>query len=974
VTRNVAVSLALLGPLQLEVDGHPVAVPGPKRRAVLALLALAEGRAVSVDALLDAVWPDEVPATGRRALHAHISRLRGHLGPAADRLERVGATYRLRLDDDGFDVVRARRLAEAGQRRLAADPVEAQALLEEARSLWRGPALEELPDVAPLAAEAVALEELRAEIVDDLLDAGLATRGPGVLQHAMAAAGAAPRRERTHLLLMRALALAGRSAEALEVAHQFRRRLAEEAGLDPSPALAEVEQAVAAGTLGGPADASPARPSRPSGKASSAPTSLIGRALELDRLEQLVRAERLITVLGAGGVGKTTLARDALDRLPDERELIVLDLGAVTTVEDVLGAFATALRLSTAQDVDVVDRAADRLGLGAPVVLLDSCEHLLDPCRALVSALLPRCPALTVVATSRERLGLASERVLRMGPLPLPDPDEDRPEVVAANPAVQAFVAHAARSGGVEIDADTAPIVADVVRRLDGLPLALELAAGRVGALGLAGLRDSLDQSLDLLGRPDGDPRHQTLRRAVEWSYRLLSDEDRTLFRALGSFPGGIELAALRHATTALGLSDDPALVLARLVDASMLTADADLVARYTMLETIRSLARQEQVAAGEQEQAEQVLLDWGSEVARRVGRDFGTRADAAVDRLIRRELPNLRAARAVARRRGSIEGMVEAVLLLSEPAQQRDLPELGAWTIDLATSPLVAAHPQRGELLGAAANASWMRGDLAGATRLAEEGLATAEGEARRWSLDALGAVRLFEADTLAAEQLWVEAATYVPVPHYLASAALAAGYRGEVDHALSLLGPSFARATELESDSYLSYCHYVRAEVMAPVHPEEARQDYTTAIELAQRVGASFVGSLASVGLVSLLAREGDVREALTGFRWLLRYFSRSGNWTQQWTTVRNLAALLAQHGEAEVAALLLRCADAAAEGAAIAVEQRPAYDALRAELDAALGTEGRRRVDRLAMTTGRVAAVRAAIEAIDRALATV
>lgn len=975
MTRHDQVRVDLLGPLRLAVRGEAVAVPGPRRRAVLALLALAEGRAVSVDHLLDAVWPDEVPATGRRALHAHISRLRGHLGPAAERLERHGSAYCLHLDDDGLDVAHARRLATSGRRRLAAEPGAARPLLDEAWSLWRGPALEEFPDVAPLAAEAASLEELRAEILDDLLEAGLRTGAPGVLQHAVGATAAAPRRERTHRLLMRALAAAGRASEALEVAHEFRRRMVDATGLDPSPALSELEQAVAAGTAEapGPADLPPGSPV---GTVVSTPQHeipLVGRGIELSRLLDQLAGSGLVTVLGPGGVGKTSVARAALEQLPADREVLVLDLGAVTTADDVVGAFATALRLSSGHGDDVVDRAADRLAVGAPVLLLDSCEHLLDACRALAGALLPRCPHLTVVATSRERLGLTAERVLRMGPLPLPDPDDPRVEVIAANPAVQAFLAHADRSADLAVDDETAAPIADIVRRLDGLPLALELAAGRVGTLGLAGLRESLGQALDLLERPDGDPRHQTLRRAIEWSYRLLGEDDRTLFRALGSFPGGVELTAVRHVARALDLSSDPPLVLARLVDASMLAPDADLVARFTMLETIRALAREEQEAAGERERCDEILLDWATHVAEEVDRRFAGCEDAALDRLLRREVPNLRAARAIAVRRGSIDGMVEAVLHLHEAAHQRDLPEVSAWTIDLAQSPLVEDHPRRPELLGAAGVAAWMRGDLEGSEQLATAGLADAEGPARRWSLDALAAVRLFQGETEASERLWTEAhhAADQPHPHYLASAALAACYRGDVDRATELVNEAFAQPMAQGSDAASAYCHYARAELASADHPDEARQDYSTAIVQAQRVGATFVSSLASVGLVSLLAREGEVREALDGFRWLLRYFSRSGNWVQQWTTVRNLAPLLAQHGEPEVAAVLLHCADAASEGAAINDGQRAAYAALQAEIAESLGSEGQRRVDRQVMSTGRVAAVEGALEAIDRVL---
>ncbi|MDQ4104120.1 MAG: winged helix-turn-helix domain-containing protein, partial [Actinomycetota bacterium] len=233
------VRVDLLGPLQLVVEGVAVDVRGPKRRAALALLALAEGRAVTVDHLVDALWPSEIPESGRQALHSHVSRLRGHLGPAAARLETLAGGYRLVLGRDDLDVARARELL--GKARAIADrhPAGACALLSEAHALWRGPVLADLEEVSPVATAVVALEQLHRDVTDALvgcaIDAGQLDEG--VVGLAAAALAADPLREPAALLLMRTLAATGRATEALRTGREYRHRLAEEAGLDPSPAL-----------------------------------------------------------------------------------------------------------------------------------------------------------------------------------------------------------------------------------------------------------------------------------------------------------------------------------------------------------------------------------------------------------------------------------------------------------------------------------------------------------------------------------------------------------------------------------------------------------------------------------------------------------------------------------------------------------------------------------------------------------------
>jgi DNA-binding SARP family transcriptional activator len=222
----VPLRIEVLGPLRLVVDGAPVDVPGHRRRAVLALLALAGGRAVTTDALVDALWPDDPPETGHRALHSHISRLRRHLGPAASRLERAGAGYALRLDPDDVDASRLRRLAvRCAAERRDGDPTAATRTAAEALALWRGQALTEFADVAPLAAEATGLRELFLQVRDDALEARLAAGDAAVTADAAAAAAEEPLRERSATLLMRALAGAGRAGDALAAGSAYRRHV-----------------------------------------------------------------------------------------------------------------------------------------------------------------------------------------------------------------------------------------------------------------------------------------------------------------------------------------------------------------------------------------------------------------------------------------------------------------------------------------------------------------------------------------------------------------------------------------------------------------------------------------------------------------------------------------------------------------------------------------------------------------------------
>ncbi len=942
--RSPVVRVCLLGPPLLEVDGTVVPVPGRLRLAVLAMLALAEGRAVSVGALIDGLWPVEPPPTGVSALHSHISRLRGHLGPAADRLRRFDSAYALDLRDGELDVTQARRLATEVAGLRSADPGRAAAVSERALRLWRGTALDDFADVPPLAAAAVGLDELRRRLVDDQLQAEVDCVTAGVAERAAAAAAADPLRERTVVIHMLALAGEGRAAEALQVAGDFRRRLADDTGLDPSPALRDAEQRVAAGTGPPPraAAAAPVTP-RPVGP-------FVGR--EHDRAELLrlldLRPSGPVTVVGPGGVGKTRLALEVVADVRErgDVEVAVVSLAAVVDPGGLAGAVAAGLGLALATvgspgDADpdpALAAVADALAGRRLLLLLDNCEHLVDRCRALIEAMLAVAPGVHVLATSRVSLHASGEYVMRLQPLPLPR-DVTDPDGYARQPSIAAFVEHAQRrNSAYRLTAEDAPVVADIVSRLDGLPLAIELAAGRAASMPLAALRGRLHRALHALGgdRPGGPGRHRTLHDTVDWSFRLLDDEEQRLLLALGPMAGGADLETLEELASGTAPDREPLSLIARLVDCSLLVAHPD--GRYDVLETVRAYVLEELDARGERAAAERDFVAWARRTSAELRRDLQSSAEPAADRRLRRELPNLRAALSVARDADDLDAMADIALSFDEPSIWRGLPELWLWIMEVAERAERARHPRRVEALGSAAECAWLAGSLDRAddyvTRAgaADDVVRAGAAESALWRGSA-GALALFRGDFARSEELWRAGAELTDRPSaMLASAALAACYGGRPTS--GLLAGARAAVAARPYPSHAAYLHYVTGEI-ASVRGDldEATAQYEAAIGLARSCGCFFVEGVAMVGLASAWVAAGRPVAAADGYRDLLDRWYRAGSSTQLWTTARNAARLLVAHGDApQTAALLLAAADAADAAAAVTGRARIELDDLR------------------------------------------
>ena len=641
-------AVAVLGPLELRVDGAAVEVPGSKRRAVLALLALAGGRVVSADALIDAVWSEEPPDTARQALQSHISRLRRSLGPSATRLERRGEGYRLELAAEDLDATVARRAArQLSGHETAADPDRRVAAIAAALALFRGAPLTEFAEFPVLAAEAVGLVELR----DDLRDLWLETRlaaaetgrpDPDLVVDAGSAAALDPLRERTALVRVAALATAGRTAEAMQAAADYRRRLAEETGLDPGPLLGRLEHEVASG----------ARQPRaaPERKLVRPPTPFFGRERDRDEVHRLLDGYPCVTVTGPGGVGKTRLAVEVAADRGDRGTVPVawVPLAAVVDPGRVPEAVVGALRLRVERPSYAA--VADAL-IGRDLLLvLDNCEHVLAAGRELVNAIQAAAPGVRVLATSRSSLQVPGEYVMRLQPLPVPL--RPGPHELRRQPAVQAFLEYAdrRRRGAFVLDAGNAEILVDVLRRLDGLPLAIELAAGQLATLPIEALHERLGRALDALtaDRPTEQARHRTLRATIEWSYRLLRPAAQTLLRQLAVFPGGVDLGTVEDLAGELDLAEDPITLLSDLVDGSLLSVDVQGASRYLLLETVRAYLLDELTALGERDQAETRFVIWAHRTVEELAEGLSSADERAADRRLHAELANLSAARAL--------------------------------------------------------------------------------------------------------------------------------------------------------------------------------------------------------------------------------------------------------------------------------------------------------------------------------------
>ncbi|MCP2339545.1 BTAD domain-containing putative transcriptional regulator [Actinomadura rupiterrae] len=593
----------VLGPVEVRVGEESVAVGGPRVRALLGMLALSAGRVVTTEHLIDGLYGDEAPSGAVNALQSQVSRLRRGLGDAS-LVEGHAAGYRLNVPETWVDALRFAELARDGRRALGGgEAAWAVELLEEALGLWRGPALADVREAPFAEGQAARLEEARVAAVEDLAEAQVAAGMPGAaVERLRLVVEAHPLRERARGLLMRALYGTGRQAEALEAYENARQVLADELGTDPSSELADLHVAILRGDLEKPA---PKAESVDSGSKAevdgsvrtipSQLTSFVGRDDELRRIGEMLANGRLVTLLGPGGAGKTRLAVEAASR--QEGEVCFVELAAAGTPGEVAPAVVGALGMRRAEQVaDPVERLVAGLGDRRILLVLDNCEQVVEEVARLAHRLLTSCPGLRVLTTSREGLGVTGEVLCPIPPLPLPPEDAGAHEA-AEFAAVKLFAERAAAvRPGFVVDEENAADVRRICAALDGLPLAIELAAARLRSLPVAEVAARLDDRFRLLSRGNraAAPRHQTLRAVVGWSWDLLDEEERVLARRLSVFNGGWT----RETAEAVCGVPDAEELLEGLADKSLVrTSDG---VRFQMLQTIRAFCAERLHEAGE--------------------------------------------------------------------------------------------------------------------------------------------------------------------------------------------------------------------------------------------------------------------------------------------------------------------------------------------------------------------------------------
>jgi predicted ATPase/DNA-binding SARP family transcriptional activator len=608
-----AVEFRILGPVEV-LDGELVVPLGSGLRALLALLLLSANEVVSSDRLLEALWGEHPPESGAKALQVRVSLLRKALGPVGSVLVTRAPGYLLALEGEELDLSRFERLvAEADQ----ADAPQAAVKLRQALALWRGHALADLAYESFAQPAIGRLEELRLVALEKRVEADLALgRHAELVGELEELAAVHPLRERFRAQLMLALYRCGRQADALAVYQSARRELVDELGIEPSPSLRELEQAILrqdpaldaepdSGHRLAATGAVPETPDQAAEAGDNLPvqaSSLVGRERELSELRGILSASRVLTLTGAGGVGKTRLALELagglLGRWRDgawfaelaplsDPTLVAAKVAAVLGVPEAAGRppSESLIRASRSREL---------------LLILDNCEHVIEAAAILADALVTQCPRVTVIATSREPLRIAGEQVYRVPSLTLPATDGSEPESMRGSEAVALFVDRARQQrADFIVDSTNAAAVAGLCRRLDGIPLAIELAAARIRALSVDEIELRLDHRFRLLtgGSRAALPRQQTLEALIDWSYNLLNPNEQKVLERLSVFAGGFDLDSAEGVASP---TPDGSVLneVTALVDKSLIQRD-ETTNRYRLLETVRDYAAGKLLARG---------------------------------------------------------------------------------------------------------------------------------------------------------------------------------------------------------------------------------------------------------------------------------------------------------------------------------------------------------------------------------------
>lgn len=888
----------VLGPIEVYVDGRDATPTSPNQRTILAILAAHPDHHVRADTLTDALWGVDPPPSADRTLRSYVSRLRSVMGAF---IVASGGGFCLRTKDIRLDSTEfEHRVASA---KLLAPPAAADTL-RSALELWHGCAFGEFAELEAVCAQARALEQLqvgaREQLADTLLRCG---EFGSAIAEAEALLAELPLDESAWETLIRALSASGRTADALQAYRRAHDELAA-VGLEPSERVRQAQS----DAFDAPAPVSAPPIAQTPGE------GLLGRDQDLVALADVVDHQPLVTIVGPAGVGKTALAREVTRRRgPDHCGGVrVVELAAITDASAVPEAVVTALGLaSDGSPALALLRRARFMDL---VVLLDNCEHVLDAVCEVLEAMLGHEPStLRVVATSRELLGMPSEHSWPLQPLDSSQPD---------SPAQQFFRrrAEASRPGAVT-GADEGAVTA-IVRQLDGLPLAIELAAAQVATLGVADVSEQIETSVATptsparLSRRGGEPRHRTLRAAIAWSEQLLSDSAKEALAQWSVFAGAVGLSDAR------AVLDVPADTIDELARCSLLSVEIRLGRTYyRMLQTVRSVVGPPSTAT------ERRHMEYFAAATTQAAVALETPDEPAAHQRLVELIDELRRAHTCARR-VDVETAVRMSMSLHRFGVSRLQTELLGWAAKLA--PLVQDQPHlRAAVDSSLSYRSVIAEQLDSAQQRGHSALAdAADDQTRCRALEALGDACLFLGDLEQAVRWWSELVTvgaradetyYELIGHV--GRAMSLAYGGDKIAARKCVDDVDARFDGAAlSNTHRSWLAYLHGEVLLDDDPHTALTAFTRAIELADAAGSHYVGGVARVSAITLQSRHAPARVALPLYADVIERWVEVGSWSHLLTTMRNLVPTLTEVGAYDAAAQLL--------GSVTRADQTPTY----------------------------------------------
>ena len=658
--------------------------------------------------------------------------------------------------------------------------------------------------------------------------------------------------------------------------------------------------------------------------------TLIGRDALIDSLVDEMASRRLVTLVGTGGVGKTSVGYEVARRVEHRYSDGVHVVELVTVLDEgaTLGAFATALDVNTRQHSSLLDAIVDMLRPRNCLLLLDNCEHLIEPVAALVTRILRAAPAVSIVATSREPLAVSGEHVWTVDPLPTSVRAEASPTEVAAVPAVALFVERArAADTSFALDELTAPAVTEICRRLDGIPLAIELAAARARAIDVHEILLRLDERFRLLKgvRRGADPRHRTLYDALSWSYDLLSGEEQRLFASLAVFAGPFDLVAAE----AVGVGGDVLDLLTRLTERSMLVVRRPQGGpiRYEMLETLRDYGRRHLDDTRTVELFSTHAAHFTA-LANSLALDQRSVREAEANARAEAAFADLRAAQRFAVRVGDLDAAMNLTGSIREYAMRALRYEVFAWAETVAALPEAAGHPQRPLMTAINAYGAWVRGEYEVAVSLAE----SARAEEQAAGVVPSGVVERVLANVYYTinhvEQGMVEAARQIELAedsgidsrlvHACYMCSVASSSSDDLEQGRRLAARAWAVGVRTGSPTELAAAHVALGYAADP-DDERALDEFSAADRLARSAGNRWMSAFARTEASGILVRRGQLREACANLAELVDLWYRAGEWSQQWHTLSRCMMALDRIEQPELAAEVVGAIDAhAAMGA--------------------------------------------------------